>query len=109
LIQKLINAKIDIDTKIGMDPKISIDMKIGTNKLIFYFPLTLGEILVDITLAQIKVQNMKMAKWNLFEEVHIRPLNLGIHDKPQMVKLNIDLDLFITNVIEKLLKKYKDD
>ncbi len=92
-----------------MDPKISIDMKIGTNELIFYFPLTLGEILVDITLIHIKVQNMKMAKWNQLEEVHIRPLNLGIHDKPQMVKLNIDLDLFITNVIEKLLKKYKDD
>ncbi len=49
-----INAKIDIDAKIGMDPKISIDMKIGTNESIFYFPLTQGEISVDITLAQFK-------------------------------------------------------
>jgi hypothetical protein len=81
-MQKLINAKIDIDANIGMDPKISIDMKIGTNELIFYFPLTLGEILVDITLIHIKVQSMKMAKWNQLEEVHIRPLNLGTHDKP---------------------------
>jgi hypothetical protein len=80
-MQKLINAKIDIDAKIGMDPKISIDMKIGTNEL-FYLPLTLGEILVDITLIHIKVQTMKMAKWNQLEEVHIRPLNLGTHDKP---------------------------
>ncbi len=80
-MQKLINAKIDIDAKIGMDPKFSIDMKIGTNEL-FYLPLTLGEILVDITLIHIKVQTMKMAKWNQLEEVHIRPLNLGTHDKP---------------------------
>ncbi len=64
-----------------MDPKINIDMKIGTNEL-FYLPLTLGEILVDITLIHIKVQNMKMEKWNQLEEVHIRPLNLGTHDKP---------------------------
>ncbi len=29
--------------------------KIGTNEPTFYFPHTLGEILIDITLAQIKV------------------------------------------------------
>ncbi len=29
--------------------------KIGTNEPIFYFPHTLGEILIDITLARIKV------------------------------------------------------
>jgi len=29
--------------------------KIGTNEPIFYFPHTLGEILIHITLAQIKV------------------------------------------------------
>ncbi len=104
-----INAKINIDAKIGMDPKISIDMKIGTNESIFYFPLTLGEISVDITLAQFKVHNMKMAKWNLLEEVHICPFNLGTHDKPQMVKLNINLDLSIANVTKELLKEYKDD
>ncbi len=92
-----------------VDPKISIDMKIGTNELIFYFPHTVGEILVDITLVQIKVQAMKMAKWNLLEEVQIRPLNLGTHDEPQMVKLNIDLDPSIVDVAKELLKGYKDD
>jgi hypothetical protein len=48
-----------------------------------------------------------MAKWNLLEEVQIFPLNLGTHDKPQMVKLNANLDPFITNAIEQLLKEYK--
>jgi hypothetical protein len=51
---------------------------------------------------------MKMAKWNLLEEVHIHCLNLGTHDEPQMVKLNIDLDPSIIDVTEKLLKEYKD-
>jgi hypothetical protein len=64
--------------------------------------------LVDTTLAQIKVKNMKMAKWNILKKVQIRPLNLGTHDEPQMVKLNIDLDHFMVDVVEELLKEYKD-
>jgi hypothetical protein len=53
-----------------------------------------------------KVQDMKMAKWNLSKEVWIRPLNLGTHDKPQVVKLNVDLDLFIAYATKQLLKEY---
>jgi hypothetical protein len=48
---------------------------------------------------------MKMAKWNLSEKVQIRPLNLGTHNKSQVVKLNIDLDPSMANVIEQLLKE----
>jgi len=50
---------------------------------------------------------MKMAKWNLLE-IQIRPLNLGTHNESQVVKLNTDLDLFMANVIEQLLKKCKN-
>ncbi len=64
--------------------------------------------MVDTTLAQIKVKNMKMAKWNILKKVQIRPLNLGTHDEPQMVKLNIDLDHFMVDVAKELLKEYKD-
>jgi len=49
---------------------------------------------------------MKMEKSNLLKEVQIRLLNLGTHDKPQMVKLNINLD---PSIVEDLLKKYKND
>jgi hypothetical protein len=48
---------------------------------------------------------MKMAKWNLSEKVQIRLLNLSIHDRPQVVKLNVNLDPFIANVAEQLLKE----
>ncbi len=51
---------------------------------------------------------MNITKWNLSKEVQICPLNLGIHDKLQVVKLNIDLDFFVAYVVEQLLKEYKN-
>ncbi len=109
IVDAKISTDVEIDTnpKIGANTKIDTDMKINIDEAIFDFPHTLGEIMVDITLAQIKMQDMKMAKWNLLEEVQIRPLNLGTHDDLQVVKLNIDLDLFVTNVAKKYLKEYK--
>jgi hypothetical protein len=35
-------------------------------------------------------------------------LNLGTRNEPQVVKLNADLDSFVTDAIEQLLKEYKD-
>jgi hypothetical protein len=35
-------------------------------------------------------------------------LNLGIHNEPQVVKLNVDLDLSVANATKQLLKEYKD-
>jgi len=53
------NVEIDTNPKIGANTKIDIDMKINIDEAIFGFPHTLGEIMVDITLAQIKMQDMK--------------------------------------------------
>jgi len=60
---------------------VATDVKIGTDELIFDFPHISSKISMDTMPAHIKVQNMKMAKWNLLEEVQICPLNLGIHNK----------------------------
>jgi hypothetical protein len=49
------NAKIGMNPKIGIDTKISIDMKISINEIIFYFPHTLQEILINTTPTEIKV------------------------------------------------------
>ncbi len=57
---------------------------------------------------RIKVHDMKITKWNLSEEVQIRPFNLGIHEEPQLVKLNADLDSSIIDVGKELFKEYKD-
>jgi hypothetical protein len=89
------DAKISIDAKIGIDTKIDIDMKNGIDELIFKH--TVGEILVNTTPSWIKVHDMRMAKWNLSNEIKIHPLNLSIHDELQVVKLNVNLDLSIAN------------
>jgi hypothetical protein len=47
--------ELKILVTVVVDAKICIDAKIGTNEPIFELPHTLGEILVDITLARIKV------------------------------------------------------
>jgi hypothetical protein len=49
-----------------------------------------------------------MAKWNLFLKIQIHAMNLNIQNEPQVVKLNVDLNPFVADVVEQLLKKYKD-
>jgi len=49
-----------------------------------------------------------MAKWNLVQDIQIFPLNMGTHDKPQVVKLNVNLNSSVTDdVVEQLLKEYR--
>jgi archaellin len=62
--------------------KISTNSKINIEELIFYFPHTLGKTSIDITPTRIKIQDMKIIKWNLSKEDQIRPLNLGTHKEP---------------------------
>lgn len=91
-----------------MNTKIDIDLKINIDELIFYFPRPLGEISIDTTPTWIKMQDMKTVKWNLVEDVQIHPLNLGICNEPQVVKLNVDLDPSVAYATKQLLKEYKD-
>jgi hypothetical protein len=43
-----IDAKFDTNAKINTNTKTNTNMKISINKLIFYFPHTLREFLIDI-------------------------------------------------------------
>ncbi len=80
----------------------------GTEDLTFDFPHILGEIEVDTIPTCIKVQHMKIACWNLPKDnAGTRP-NLGLHEEPKMVKLNVDLDDVIVGEMEALLQEYKD-
>jgi hypothetical protein len=49
-----------------------------------------------------------MAKWNLLGKIQIHAMNLNIQNEPQVVKLNVDLNPFVVDAVEQLLKKYKD-
>jgi hypothetical protein len=64
--------------------------------------------MVDDTLARLKVKDLKIAQWNLLEEVQVSNLNLGTETKPKIVKINDDLELVIGAQIEQLLKKDHD-
>jgi hypothetical protein len=75
-----------VDEKLDTDTKISTYTKINTKEQIFDFPHALGEILVDITPTQIKMQDMKITKWNISKKARICPLNLGTHNESQLVK-----------------------
>ncbi len=66
------------------------------------------KILVDITHASIKVQELKIARWMLLEDIQAKNLNLGIKLDPQMVKTNVDLDSQTSQNVKQLLKEYKD-
>ncbi len=50
-----IDAKFDTNAKINTNTKTNTNMKISINKLIFYFPHTLREFLIDIMPAWIKM------------------------------------------------------
>jgi hypothetical protein len=63
------DAKIDTNVEIDTNTKIGIDLKISIDKPIFYFPHPPEEISVDTTPTWIKMQDMKMAKWNLAKDV----------------------------------------
>ncbi len=102
------DAKIHNDANIGTNTKIKINMKSSTDEQIFEFPHAPREISVDTMPTRIKMQNMKMAKWNLSDEVQICLLKLGSHDKLQVVKLNVDLDSTIVDATKQLLKEYKN-
>jgi hypothetical protein len=91
--------------EINTDTKTNIDLNFGNDESIFYFPHTLGKKSVDTTLVEIKVLDMKMVKWNLAKDVQICRLNLGTHDKLQVVKLNVNLDPSIIDAVKQLLKE----
>jgi hypothetical protein len=75
-------ATMVANAKIITNIKINIDTKISTEEQVFDFPHALGNFLVDTTPTEIKVEDMKIAKWNLSKKVQICPLNLGIRDDP---------------------------
>ncbi len=82
LMQKSIQMEKSIlMQKSARIPKLVLIQKLVLIWKLILIPHILREISIDITLTWIKVQDMKMAKWNLLKEVQIFFLNLGTHDE----------------------------
>ncbi len=63
---------------------------------------------MDETLANIQVQNLKIASWTLLEKQQLFKLNLGIKANPQCIKVNAHLIKEKTKELQTLFKEFKD-
>jgi hypothetical protein len=63
---------------------------------------------IDETLAQIRVQNLRIAGWIVIEEEHLTKINLGSKENLQQVKINVDLKTIVNYQLIELLKEFKD-
>ncbi len=63
---------------------------------------------IDETLAQIRVQNLCIARWIVIKEEQLTKINLGNKENLQQVKINVDLKIIINYQLIELLKEFKD-
>jgi hypothetical protein len=63
---------------------------------------------MDKTPTKIKVHKLQVVGWMLIEYQQLMKLNLGINAKPQLVKINAQLETCKMLEVEQLLKEFKD-
>ncbi len=63
---------------------------------------------MDETPTKIKTHELQIARWTLTEDQQLMKFNLGIDVKPQMVKINAQLEISKVLELEQLLKEFKD-
>ncbi len=62
---------------------------------------------MDETPTKIKTQGLQINGWTLSEDQQLMKLNLGTNAKPQMVKINAQLETGKVLEVEQLLKEFK--
>ncbi len=73
-----------------------------------YYNHQLGSVVVDETPQKFKAQELQMANWTLTKNQQLMKLNLGTDAKPQMMKINAQLETSKVLALEQLLKGFKD-
>ncbi len=73
-----------------------------------YYKHQLDSVIVDETLAKIKAQWLQIVGWTLIENQQLMKLNMGTNVKPQMVKINAQLETSKVLEVEQSLKEFKD-
>ncbi len=73
-----------------------------------YFQPKVGEMEIDKTPTQIKVQNLRIAWWIVNVEVQLTKINLGFKENLQQVRINVDLKIVVNYQLIELLKEFKD-
>jgi hypothetical protein len=63
---------------------------------------------MDETLTKNKAHELQIVGWTLTKDQQLMKLNLGTDAKPQMVKINAQLEIGKVLEVEQLLKEFKD-
>ncbi len=87
------------------EPKIVLEDKVY---LKMYYNHQLRSVVVDETPTKIKAQKLLIVGWTLTKDQQLMKLNLGIDAKPQLVKINAQLDIGKVLEAKQLLKEFKD-
>ncbi len=73
-----------------------------------YYKYQPGSVKMDETLANIKAQGLQIIRGTLTENQQLMKLNMQINVKPQMVKINAQLEIGQVMEVEQSLKEFKD-
>jgi hypothetical protein len=73
-----------------------------------FFQLEVGEMEINKTPTQIRVQNLHIARWIVTKEEQLTNNNLGFEENLQKVKINVDLKPIVNYQLIELLKEFKD-
>jgi hypothetical protein len=87
------------------EPKVALKDKVYPKMYYNYQP---GSVAVDEILAKIKTQELQITRWTLIKDQQLMKFNLGTDAKPQMVKINSQLEITKVLEVEQLLKEFKD-
>jgi hypothetical protein len=77
------------------EPEITLEDKVYPETYYRHQP---GNVIVDEILANIKAHGLQIVGWTLIEDQQLMKFNLGTNAKPQMVKINAQLE--ISKVLE---------
>jgi hypothetical protein len=73
-----------------------------------YYSHQLGSVAIDKNPTKIKAQELHMIGWTLIKTQRLMKFNLRTDAKPQMVKINAQLETGKMLEVEQLLKEFKD-
>ncbi len=87
------------------EPKVALEDKVYPKTYYNHQPWNVA---VEKTPAKIKAHKLQVVGWMLIEDQQLMKLNLGTNAKPQLVKINAQLETCKVLEVKQLLKEFKD-
>ncbi len=68
----------------------------------------MGEMEINETLIQIRVQNLHIVGWIIPEKKQLAKIELGFEENVLQVKISVDMEAIVNYQLIELLKEFKD-